>query len=110
MIDNNQIQELCAKIVHQFNPQKILLFGSYAYGSPGPDSDVDLLVVLPFEGKSVHKSIEILNKTDPHFPIDLLVRTPKQIKDRLDKNDYFLKEVFEKGKVLYEASNTRMDP
>ncbi len=107
MVDMNQVNELCIKIAHQFNPQKILLFGSYAYGTPNSDSDVDLLVVLSFEGKSVNKSVEILNKTDPRFPIDLIVRTPKQVQDRLNKNDYFMKEIFEKGKILYEATDTR---
>lgn len=63
MIDMKQINDHWMKIVHQFNPQKILLFGSY--GTPGPDSDVDLLVVLHFEGKSAIKSVEILNKPDP---------------------------------------------
>lgn len=109
MIDIDLVHEFCLKIIQQFNPQKILLFGSYAYGTPGPDSDVDLLVILPFQGKGVHKSVEILNKTDPKFPVDLIVRTPAQIQDRLDKNDYFIKEVIEKGKVLYEAPDSRMD-
>jgi predicted nucleotidyltransferase len=108
MIDMKLVDDLCTKIISLFNPQMVLLFGSYAYGAPVIDSDVDLLVVLPFEGKSVHKSIEILNKKDPHFPIGLIVRTPKQIQDRINKNDYFIKEVFEKGKVLYEAPDSRM--
>lgn len=108
MIDMKQVNDFCAKIVRHFNPQKIILFGSYAYGSPASDSDVDILVVLPFEGKSANKSVEILNKTDPRFPIDLIVRTPKQIQKRLNQNDYFLMEIFEKGKVIYEAPDSRM--
>lgn len=91
MNDMNQVDDFCQKIVQQFNPQKILLFGSYAYGMPNPDSDIDLIVVLPFDGKSVNKSVEILTKTDPHFPIDLIVRTPKQIEERISKNDFFYK-------------------
>lgn len=89
MIDMKQVNDFCAKIVRHFNPQKIILFGSYAYGSPASDSDVDILVVLPFEGKSVNKSVEILNKTDPRFPIDLIVRTPKQIQKRLNQKIIF---------------------
>jgi predicted nucleotidyltransferase len=51
MISTALIEEVAERIVREFNPERIILFGSHAYGTPGPDSDVDLLVVLPFEGK-----------------------------------------------------------
>lgn len=97
------IRALASQIATEFAPDKIILFGSYAYGKPNPDSDVDLLVVMPFEGKGVHKSVEILQRVKPGFPLDLIVRTPRQIKERLRLNDYFLREIVEKGKVLYAA-------
>ncbi|MGC2692443.1 MAG: nucleotidyltransferase domain-containing protein, partial [Desulfobaccales bacterium] len=65
MVEDQTIQELCDRIVREFQPERIILFGSYAYGNPTPDSDVDLLVVLPFEGKNLLKSLEILNLTNP---------------------------------------------
>jgi predicted nucleotidyltransferase len=102
------IYDLRDRIVQEFQPYKIVLFGSYAYGNPSPDSDVDILVIIPFEGKSAQKSAEILHKTNPHFPIDLLVRSPEQVNDRLAKGDFFLREILDKGEVLYESAHARM--
>lgn len=102
-ISRSHIRKYAEQIARQFHPQKIILFGSYAYGKPTEDSDVDMLVILPFEGKGAHKATEILLATDPRFPIDLLVRTPEQIKTRLKLGDFFIREITNKGKVLYEA-------
>lgn len=103
MIEAQKIFELRDKIVQQFHPQKVILFGSYAYGVPTEDSDVDLLVILPFEGKSAHKSAEIATAVNPHFATDILVRTPEQIKTRIELGDFFIGEILQRGKVLYEA-------
>jgi hypothetical protein len=67
MVDDQTIQDLCRRIVQDFQPERIILFGSYAYGNPTPDSDVDLLVVLTFEGKNFLKSLEILNRANPNI-------------------------------------------
>jgi predicted nucleotidyltransferase len=80
-----------------------VLFGSHARGAATPDSDVDLLVVLPFEGRSVNKSVKIGMKLRPPFPIDLLVRTPQKVRERIETGDDFMREILEEGKVLYEA-------
>lgn len=105
MIPSAEIKELSDRIAREFQPERIILFGSYAYGTPTEDSDVDLLVILPFEGKGAWKSLEILQKTNPNFAVDLLARTPEEIDRRLGWNDYFLREIIEKGKVLYEAAD-----
>lgn len=102
---NAQINDLCRQIVEGFNPQKIILFGSYAYGKPHADSDVDLLVVMPFEGRGVEQAIKIRKKNYPKMPLDLLARTPAQIREILDSGDFFFKEIMEKGKVLYESED-----
>ncbi|NUM67720.1 HEPN domain-containing protein [candidate division KSB1 bacterium] len=78
-----QIQEVAQRIGKEFSPQRIILFGSYAYGNPTPDSDVDLLVITPFQGRSAEKSVEIRLKVRPPFPMDLLVRTPEKVQERL---------------------------
>ncbi len=98
-----KILDLRDQIVEKFNPLKIILFGSYAYGTPGPDSDVDLLVIMPFEGKNPEKATEIWLATKPDFPIDLMVRKPEEIVRRLKMEDFFIREVLKKGEVLYEA-------
>ena len=64
---------------------------------------VDLLVILPFEGKSVNQSVEMRMRLRPAFPVDLLVRTPKSVRQRMKMGDDFMREILEKGKVLYEA-------
>jgi len=104
-VTQKTISAFARRIAQQFNPYKIILFGSYAYGKPTADSDVDMLVIMPFEGKSAYKATEILLATDPRFPIDLLVRTPEQIKTRVELGDFFLREITNKGKVLYEAAD-----
>jgi predicted nucleotidyltransferase len=104
MITMRQIEDVSGRIAAQFEPERILLFGSYAWGAPSPDSDVDLLVILPFEGKAVAKSVEMRLKIRPPFPVDLLVRTPEKIRERLALGDPFIRSILEKGKVLYEAN------
>ena len=98
-----QILTLSDRIVREFQPEQIILFGSYAYGTPGVDSDIDILVVLSFKGKSLHKALEIIRKINPEIPVDLLVRTPEQVQERIVNNDWFMREVFEKGRTLYVA-------
>jgi uncharacterized protein len=105
MITQQQIEDLAARIAETCKPEKIILFGSYAYGIPTDDSDVDLLVVLPFDGRPIYKSMEILEKVHPTLPLDLIVRTPEDIATRLELHDFFLEEVVRKGKVIYEASH-----
>lgn len=104
MVLPDTIRELGNRIARDFNPEKIILFGSYAYGSPSEDSDVDLLIILDFEGKSFYKSLEILNSADPPFPVDLVAWRPEDAKRRYAQGDQLIREAFDKGVVLYERS------
>ena len=108
MIAHNEITEFCRRIVQEFHPEQVILFGSYGYGQPTEDSDVDLLVILPLEGHSSRKAWEILRKTNPSFPVDLLTRTPQQMQQRLALNDGFIREIIEKGQVLYDTHYQRV--
>jgi predicted nucleotidyltransferase len=105
MISTSQIEDLVHRIADEFHPRRIVLFGSYAWGNPTEDSDVDLLVIMPFEGRSVDKSVEMRLKGRPRFPVDLLVRTPEKVLERIALGDTFIQEIVEKGKVLYEADH-----
>jgi predicted nucleotidyltransferase len=105
MVNSEAIRKLSESIAREFNPSSIILFGSYAYGAPTDDSDVDLLVILPFEGKPIHKALEILKKVKPKIPVDLLVRTPEQMEERIANNDWFLREIVSKGRKLYESNH-----
>ncbi len=99
------IKKLCKEIVDRFSPQKVILFGSYAYGLPNNDSDIDLLVVMPFEGHVHDQAVKIRRGLDSSMPVDLLVRTPKQVRERIEMEDFFMREIVEQGKVLYEANH-----
>jgi predicted nucleotidyltransferase len=97
-----RIVELSRRIAREFQPERIILFGSHAYGTASADSDVDLLVILPFEGKSFRKSLEILNRVDPRFPIDLLARRPEDTARRYAEGDPLIREALDRGMILYE--------
>lgn len=101
MVAMSRIEEFGQRIGHEFGAEKVVLFGSYAQGTATDDSDVDLLVICPFQGRSVDKSVEIRMKLRPKFPVNLLVRTPEKIRQRIDMGDDFIKVILGEGKVLY---------
>ena len=105
MIAAANIRELTERIVREFSPERVVLFGSYASGNPRPDSDVDLLVILPFEGKSFRKSLEILNRVNPRFPVDLLARRPDDTARRYREGDPLIREALDHGQVLHERNH-----
>lgn len=102
MIHPGDITSLTEGIVKEFQPEKVVLFGSHAYGTPRPDSDVDLLVILSFNGSGFRKSLEILNRLNPDFPIDLIVRKPQETEQRYINGDPLIREALDRGLVLYE--------
>ena len=103
MVTMKQIRQLSRQIVKEFRPQRIVLFGSYARAAGTENSDVDLLVITPFKGRPVAKSVEIRLKIRPSFPVDILVRTPEKVLKRLAMGDTFMREILESGTVLYET-------
>jgi predicted nucleotidyltransferase len=96
------IRRFARQIAERFRPEKIILFGSYAYGTPHNESDVDLMVIMPAYDV-VAQAIRITMAFKRLFSLDLHVRTPKQIERGLKEDNWFLREVIEKGKVLDEA-------
>lgn len=93
------------KIVDELKPEKVILFGSYAYGKPTPHSDVDLLVVLKTRASLKERSWKVSRLLLPRpFPVDILVKTPKEIEKALKSGDFFLQEILTRGKVLYERN------
>ncbi len=105
MITQEQIQTLSDDIVRNFNPEKIILFGSHAYGSPKDGSDADMLVIMQFEGNPLQMMSDIVYAVHPRIAIDLLVRTPEMIARRLNIGDSFMKDITSNGKVLYERAD-----
>ncbi len=98
------IRRFAREVAERFQPEKIILFGSYAYGTPHADSDVDILVVMPARNQ-IDQAVRIDRETDPPFPLDLIVRAPKTLASRLQEGDSFLREIVAKGKVLYEKTH-----
>ena len=102
MIAQDRIRDVSERIAQQFAPDRIILFGFYAYGSPNEGSDVDLLVVLPFEGKPYRKAAEIAAAVHAGFPLDILARRPDDIERRYREADPLVREALDRGRVLYE--------
>jgi predicted nucleotidyltransferase len=91
------------RIARTLRPAKIILFGSYAYGTPTQDSDVDLLVVMNTTASSKDRHLAVCRLLRPRpFPVDILVKTPQEIKRALDRGDFFIQEIVTQGRVLYE--------
>jgi len=104
MVAMNEVIELSQRIAEAFDPDKIILFGSHAYGTPKEYSDVDLLVIMRFEGKGFRKSLEILNRLDPQFSVDVVVRRPDDASRRYAECDPLIRDAFDRGTVLYERN------
>ena len=102
MVTRQDIQATCDDIVRKFAPLQVILFGSYAYGTPTEDSDVDLLVVMDIpKSEFTRKAIEIHQQIPRRFSMDLWVRSPEEIAYRVSYNDWFLREITEKGELLH---------
>jgi predicted nucleotidyltransferase len=101
------IRRFARRIAERFQPDKIILFGSYAYGKPHEESDVDLLVIMRTKN-AIDQSIRICLEFEEPFSLDLIVRTPWQIERGLKDDNWFLREIMEKGKVLYEARDSQV--
>ena len=101
------IRRFAREVAERFHPDKIILFGSYAYGTPHADSDVDVLVVMPARNQ-LDQAVKIELACDPPFPLDIIVRTPYSMKWRLAEGESFLTEITTKGKVLYEKDHAGM--
>lgn len=103
MINRTQIRNYARRIGREFRPERVVMFGSYAYGKPTEDSDVDVLVVMNHKKpRNIDQAVEIDLRLDRSFPMDLIVRRPAEVRRRLALGDTFLKTIIEEGQVLYE--------
>jgi uncharacterized protein len=107
LISLRAIKRFARQIAERFQPEKIILFGSYAYGEPNADSDVDLLVVMPARNQ-IDQAVKIRLALDAPFPMDLIVRTPKKLRAALEDNESFIRVITSKGMVLYEEKHDSM--
>ncbi len=106
MIDEDAIRATCDDIAREFHPLQIILFGSYAYGTPTEDSDADLLVVMDIPEDETRRQAVVIRQHIPRrFRMDLIVRTPRELSFRVAHNDWFHREILERGKILYESAD-----
>jgi predicted nucleotidyltransferase len=103
MVPITQIRSYVREMARQFKPRKVILFGSHAYGNPGDDSDVDLLVIMPHSGRPPYQEAKIRTAIRAPFPVDLMVRTPVRLQRRLAMKDSFMTEIVRRGRVLHEG-------
>ena len=102
-VTDEKIRQAAQKIADAVHPERIILFGSYAYGKPTDDSDVDFLVVMESEQSIYKRMVQLSKILSPRpFPVDIITRTPTELGERLQIGDCFFKEIVTKGKVLYE--------
>jgi predicted nucleotidyltransferase len=103
-ISMRAIRRFALAVAERFHPEKIILFGSYAYGTPNADSDVDILVVMPARNQ-LDQAYKIRSAVPAPFPMDLIVRTPWNMAWRLKERESFLTQIVSEGKVLYEKND-----
>jgi len=96
-----EINQYARDLVDKFRPERVILFGSYAQGCPTEDSDVDLLVVMDHPGRDVEQAFKIRRSIKRDFPLDLVVRKPREFRRRLSRKDTFLSTVCNEGRTLY---------
>lgn len=103
-ISMREIGEKVQSIVQKYRPAKVILFGSSARGDASQDSDVDLLVIIDTEKSTWDLAVDISSSLRHSFPMDIVVRTPRDIEKRLKAGDFFVKDIIENGKILYERT------
>ncbi|MCE1225256.1 MAG: nucleotidyltransferase domain-containing protein [Geobacteraceae bacterium] len=102
-ISISDIQQFATAMGREFAPEKVILFGSYATGKASAESDVDLLVIMPGEVSGARVAADIITRLKPTLPVELIVRSSRQMRERLAMNDFFLREIVATGKELYAA-------
>ena len=110
MVDVADIKIVAEQIGKEFHPERVILFGSYAYGNPNPDSDVDLLVILKHQAKNWELAADIRDRISQSFPIDILVRSPEELQERLGLGDPFIIEIVSSQKVGERSRKIRRYP
>ncbi len=104
MVTRSEIIKFANEVGRLFDPDRIILFGSYAEGRATDDSDVDLLVEMTHEQSAVQQALVIRRAVKRTFPLDLVVRSSREIDERIRQNDFFLKNIMDGGQVLYERA------
>lgn len=109
MVSKRAIKQVAKEIVEHFHPRQVILFGSYAYGTPTANSDVDLLIIMETKERNLPQALKISRAISHPFLMDLVVLKPQEVQTRLEVGDLVLREILAKGEILFEAGDTRVD-
>jgi len=101
LVKKEALEAFIDRLVATFSPERVILFGSLATNEARWDSDADLLIVMPFEGRPFDKAVEIRQSCQANFPIDLIIRTPQDVHQRYLWGDPFIREAVDHGIVLH---------
>jgi predicted nucleotidyltransferase len=108
MVMLEDIKRLAHDITRLFHPERIILFGSHAKGVANESSDVDLLVVMEYDGRPLDKDLGIWSATRPPFPVDLIIRRPDDVARRYREFDPLIRDALDNGVLLYERRGARV--
>lgn len=98
-----EIKRLKDKIIKSYQPEKIIIFGSYVWGKPNKSSDLDLFIIKNSRKERRFRTTEVEQLLlDRHLPLDILVYTPKETEDSLKEDNFFVKEIVNQGKIIYD--------
>jgi predicted nucleotidyltransferase len=101
-VNERLLQEITRRIVEAFQPEKIILFGSHAYGQPTTDSDLDLFIVMNSDQRPARRRMAVSSLFEDRFmAMDFIVLTPEEVQKRQSGFDPFLNDIFRRGRVLY---------
>ena len=106
MTDNQVIGAIVRKLVAELRPERIVLYGSYAYGEPDEDSDIDMLIVQETAASFIDRMVaaqEAVAELQPHVPFEPIVPTPGELAERIRRGDQFIRQILERGEVLHAA-------
>lgn len=106
-VAEQKIKEATAKIVKEYKPEKVVLFGSRAWGEPNSDSDIDLFIIKDTKDRRIERARKVREAIwGLGAPVDLLVYTPNEVRRRIELDDFFISDITTKGKVLYDATRS----
>jgi len=104
MIKEAEIHDVAQKIIQHYKPERIYLFGSFAWGKPTADSDVDLFIVKDTQERKFDRQLKVRRIINGSLPADILVYNKKEVQERIALGDFFIKAILKKGKLLYDGS------
>ena len=104
MIKETEIHNVAQKVIQNYKPERIYLFGSFAWGKPTADSDVDLFIVKETQERKFDRQLKVRRIINGSLPVDILVYNNKELQERIALGDFFVKTILKKGKLLYDGS------